>query len=168
MKKPQERPHIPPEKFDSTAPRSVEFSKIERLVNHQRCRQILDCDDAEDAVRGRSIYKMFSEIVDYREAYGKTFFVWQKLVGRVNESAGLVVKARSGETWSGPFLSECFGQVGTIWVDFIADESSTNIYILNGFEQWMRSPKVLKERKQPIRATRRVACLSSSQPGSFS
>ncbi|KAI1377954.1 putative polyketide synthase [Hypoxylon crocopeplum] len=118
----------------------LEFSRFERLVSHQRCRQILNCDDADDIVQGRSIYKVFSEVVDY----GKTFFGLQKLVGRASESAGRVVKKHSGETWLDPFLGDCFSQVGGIWVNCIANESSADMYIANGFEQWMRSPKVLK------------------------
>ncbi|KAI2602598.1 putative polyketide synthase [Hypoxylon sp. NC1633] len=118
----------------------LEFSRFERLVNHRRCREILDCDDADDIIQGRSIYKVFSEVVDY----GKHFFGLQKLVGRASESAGRVVRKHSGETWLDTYLGDCFSQVGGIWVNCIANESSKDMYIANGFEQWMRSPKVLK------------------------
>nr|QNC49737.1 Hfaza1A [Hypoxylon fragiforme] len=118
----------------------LEFNRFERLVNHQRCRRILSCDDGDDVIQGRSIYKVFSEVVDY----GKEFFGLQKLVGRAYESAGRVVKKHSGETWLDPFLGDCFSQVGGIWVNCIANQSSKDMYIANGFEQWMRSPKILK------------------------
>ncbi|KAI0165152.1 putative polyketide synthase [Hypoxylon sp. FL1284] len=119
----------------------LEFSRLERLVDHRRCRDILDCDDADDIIQGRSIYKVFSEVVDY----GKAFFGLQKLVGKANESAGRVIKKHSGETWLDAFLGDCFSQVGGVWVNCIANESAKDMYIANGFEQWMRSPKVLKE-----------------------
>ncbi|XXH01490.1 hypothetical protein Hte_007850 [Hypoxylon texense] len=118
----------------------LEFSRLERLVSHKRCRETLDCDDADDIIQGRSIYKVFSEVVDY----GKAFWGVQKLVGRGTESAGRVLKKHSGETWLDAFLGDCFSQVGGIWVNCIANESDKDLYIANGFEQWMRSPKVLK------------------------
>lgn len=117
----------------------LEFSRMERLVNHRRCREILDCDDADDIIQGRSIYKVFSEVVDY----GKAFYGLQKLVGRANESAGRILKKHSGETWLDAYLGDCFSQVGGIWVNCIANESNKDMFIANGFEQWMRSPKVL-------------------------
>nr|UOS85799.1 non-reducing polyketide synthase [Hypoxylon rubiginosum] len=118
----------------------LEFSRLERLVNHKRCREVLDCDDADDIIQGRSIYKVFSEVVDY----GKAFYGLQKLVGRGTESAGRVLKKYSGETWLDAFLGDCFSQVGGIWVNCIANESDKDMFIANGFEQWMRSPKVFK------------------------
>ncbi|KAI1770196.1 putative polyketide synthase [Hypoxylon cercidicola] len=123
----------------------LEFSRFERLVSHRRCREILDCDDADDIIQGRSIYKVFSEVVDY----SKAFYGLQKLVGKATESAGRVLRKHSGETWLDAYLGDCFSQVGGIWVNCIANESEKDMFIANGFEQWMRSPKVLKQEGPP-------------------
>ncbi|KAI9879282.1 MAG: hypothetical protein M1830_009012 [Pleopsidium flavum] len=119
----------------------LEFGRYERLVEHRRCLQVLESDDADDIIQGRSIYKIFSDVVDYGEMY----FGLRKLVGKGNESAGHVVKKHSGETWLDPFLGDCFSQVGGIWVNCMTDKSPGDMYIANGFEQWVRSPKLLKD-----------------------
>ncbi|KAL8692796.1 MAG: hypothetical protein Q9218_002237, partial [Villophora microphyllina] len=119
----------------------VEFGRYERLVEHQRCLQVLEGDDADDIVQGRSIYKIFSDVVDYGEMY----FGLRKLVGRGNESAGYVVKKHSGETWLDPFLGDCFSQVGGIWVNCMTDKKAGDMFIANGFEQWVRSPRLAKD-----------------------
>ncbi|KAI1385804.1 putative polyketide synthase [Hypoxylon trugodes] len=123
----------------------LEFNRYERLVNHQRCRQVLDCDDSDDVIQGRAIYRIFADVVDY----GPAFTMLQKIVGRGNESAGRVVKKHSGETWLDAHLGDCFSQVGGMWVNCIANETPADMYIANGFEQWMRSPKVVKHGDSP-------------------
>ena len=121
----------------------LEFSRYERLVDHQRCLRALEGNDADDVVQGRSIYKIFKPVVDYGEMY----FGLRKLVGKGNESAGLVIKKRSGETWLDPFLGDCFSQVGGIWVNCMTENIAGEMYIANGFEQWTRSPKLAQDDK---------------------
>ena len=89
----------------------VEFSRFERLVTYERCLRVLESsDDAEEVIQGRSIYKVFSDIIDY----GDKFKGLQKLVGRPNESAARVVRKRSGKSWLDFALGETFTQVGGI------------------------------------------------------
>jgi acyl transferase domain-containing protein/nucleoside-diphosphate-sugar epimerase/acyl carrier protein/SAM-dependent methyltransferase len=114
----------------------LEFSRYGRLVSHKQCLEVLNSMDADDIVQGRSIYKVFSEVVDY----GDQYYGLQKLVGRGSESAGRVVKLHSGETWLDAFLGDCFSQVGGIWVNCMANESRNNMFIANGFEMWTRAP----------------------------
>lgn len=123
----------------------LEFARYERLVGHQRCLNILKSTSADDIIQGRNIYKTFGEIVDY----GKDYHGLQKLVGQGNESAGHVVKTYNPETWLDAHLSDCFCQVGGIWVNCMTDRASTDMYIANGIEQWVRSPKLRQEDPRP-------------------
>lgn len=123
----------------------AEFARYERLVGHQRCLSVLNSPDADDIIQGRNIYKTFAEIVDY----GETYRGLQKLVGKGNESAGRVVKQYNGETWLDTHLSDCFSQVGGIWVNCMTDRTPTDMFIANGFEQWIRSPKLSNQDTRP-------------------
>ncbi|KAJ9148399.1 Male sterility, NAD-binding [Pleurostoma richardsiae] len=122
----------------------TEFDRLERLVSHQRCLDLLHSHDADDVIQGRSIYKVFSDVVDY----GSAFFGLQKLVGRRSESAGRVVRRRSRETWLDPLLGDCFSQVGGIWVNCIANQNDQDMFIANGFEQWTKSPRMTKAEQE--------------------
>jgi acyl transferase domain-containing protein/acyl carrier protein/nucleoside-diphosphate-sugar epimerase/SAM-dependent methyltransferase len=123
----------------------LEFARYERLVGHHRCLELLNHADADDIIQGRNVYKTFSEIVDYGEDYQGL----QKLVGKGNESAGRVTKKYNSETWLDAHLSDCFCQVGGIWVNCMTDRATTDIYIANGIEQWIRSPKLHGEECRP-------------------
>jgi acyl transferase domain-containing protein/nucleoside-diphosphate-sugar epimerase/acyl carrier protein/SAM-dependent methyltransferase len=123
----------------------ADFARYERFVSHERCAALLKADDADDVIQGRNIYKTFGEIVDYGEQYRGL----QKLVGKGTESAGRVVMKPSGETWLDPHLSDAFSQVGGIWVNCMTDREPTDMYIANGFEQWIRSPKVKSTSQRP-------------------
>lgn len=123
----------------------LEFARFERLVSHQRCLDLLRCNDAEDLIQGRNIYKTFAEVVDYGEEYRGL----QKLVGRRNESAGYVVKKYNGESWLDPYLADNFCQVGGIFVNCMIDRAGTDIFIANGIEQWIRSPKLRQKDPRP-------------------
>ena len=120
----------------------LEFGRFERLVAHRRCLQILESGDADEVIQGRSIYRIFSDVVEY----GKQFFGLRKLVGKNNESAGIVSKIHSGETWLDPFLGDCFSQVAGIWVNCMTDREANDMYIATGFELWTRSPKLSKDK----------------------
>ena len=123
----------------------LEFARYERLVGHRRCSDILQCTDADDVIQGRNIYKTFAEIVDY----GHDYRGLKKLVGRGTESAGHVVKSYNQETWLDAHLSDCFCQVGGIWVNCMTDRAPTDIFIANGIEKWARSPKLRQVDSRP-------------------
>ena len=110
-----------------------EWSRYERLVSHSRCLNLLDGRDADEIVQGSSIYRKFSEVVDYSESYQGL----QRLVGKGAESAGRVCKRRSGETVFDFHLADCFSQVGGIWVNCMTDRQSSDIYIANGIDKWI-------------------------------
>ena len=123
----------------------LELARYERLTGHQRCLAVLKSPSADDIIKGRNIYKTFAEIVDYGEDYQGL----QKLVGQGNESAGHIVKKYNGETWLDAHLSDCFCQVGGIWVNCMTDRDPSDMYIANGIEQWIRSPKLRQEDSRP-------------------
>ena len=116
----------------------LDFAKFERLISHQRCIDLLHNRDAEDIIQGRNIYKTFAEIVDY----GEEFRGLQKLVGRKNESAGHIVMKYNSNTWLDAHLADSFCQTGGIWVNCMTDRESTDMFIANGIEQWIRNPEI--------------------------
>ena len=123
----------------------LEYSRFERLMTHERCLQALgSTDDAEDVMQGQGVYKLLSDFIDY----GEKFRGLQKLVGRPKESAGKVVRRRSGDSWLDSALGEAFAQVGSIWANCMAQNRRTTdgtVYIASGIEQWMKSPEVLQK-----------------------
>ncbi|KAF9698348.1 hypothetical protein EKO04_003885 [Ascochyta lentis] len=119
-----------------------EFSRYERLVSHRRCMQVLHSENPDEVLQGqRSIYRVFSPIVNYSPLY----FGLQKLVGKGSESAGRVAKKHAGDSWLDAFLSDAFCQVAGIWVNCMEEESEKDMWIANGIEQWIRAPTVTKE-----------------------
>ena len=123
----------------------ADFARYVRLVGHQRCLDILSSPNADDIIQGRNIYKSFADVVDYGEMYRGL----QKLVGKGKESAGRVVKQCTGETWLDTHLSECFSQVGSIWVNCMTDRAPTDMFIATGFKEWIRSPKLSNQNTRP-------------------
>ncbi|KAL8709501.1 MAG: hypothetical protein Q9220_005743 [cf. Caloplaca sp. 1 TL-2023] len=124
----------------------LEFGRYERLVNHQRCLDVLSNDQAaDDILQGSRIYRTFAEIVDYGDPYRGL----KKLVGRNNTSVGRVHKTYCGETWFDTLLSDCFSQVGGIWVNCMTDRAPTDMFIASGCEMIMRNPKVCAGYKRP-------------------
>lgn len=123
----------------------TDLAKYARLIGHQRCLDVLNNPDADDIIQGRNVYKAFAEIVDYGEKYRGL----QKVVGKGRESAGRVVKQYTGETWLDTHLAECFSQVGDIWVNCMTDRAPTDMFVANGFEQWIRSPRLSNRKSQP-------------------
>lgn len=120
---------------------NAEFARYSRLISHRRCVDILSGNEDDDEIlQGRSIYRMFDDVVQYGERYQGL----QRLVGRRAklESAGRVVKKYSGDTWLDAHLSDCFSQVGGIWVNCMTDRSPSEMYIASGFELWARSPNL--------------------------
>ena len=123
----------------------LDFARHERFVEHHRCLRLLNSNDADDIIQGRIIYRTFADIVDYGEMYRGL----HKLVGKDNESAGRVVKKYTRETWLDTHLSDCFSQVGGIWVNCMTDRAPTDMFIANGFEKWIRSPKLRNDDPRP-------------------
>ncbi|KAL8382486.1 hypothetical protein RB595_006323 [Gaeumannomyces hyphopodioides] len=118
----------------------ADFRRLERLTGgHAHCAEVLDSGaEADDILQGgRSIYRAFAGVVDYAEPYHGL----QRLVGKGLESAGRVIKRHDGGTWLGAHISDCFSQVGGIWVNCMTDCKPGDMYIATGFEQWMRSPE---------------------------
>lgn len=119
----------------------AEFSRYERLISHRRCLQVLHSENPDEVLQGqRSIYRVFSPIVNYSPLY----FGLQKLVGQGFESAGRVTMKHTGETWLDSFLSDAFCQVAGIWANCMAEESEKDMWIANGIEQWIRAPTMTK------------------------
>lgn len=124
---------------------TLEFSRLERLVTHDRCLRALESSDSVDEViQGRSIYKLCSHIVEY----GERFWGLQRLVGRSKESVGRVIRRRSSESWLDFALSETFTQVGSIWANCLAPNRRAprdTVYMACEIEQWMKSPSILRK-----------------------
>ncbi|KAI2615230.1 hypothetical protein GGR54DRAFT_650524 [Hypoxylon sp. NC1633] len=116
----------------------LEFARLERLAGHARCVELLQSGDVDEILANKNIYKIFSEVVDYGEDYRGL----KKLVGCGNQSAGHVIKKYNPETWLDAHLADSFCQVGGIFVNCMTDQSPSDMYIANGIEQWIRSPKL--------------------------
>ncbi|EED12124.1 polyketide synthase, putative [Talaromyces stipitatus ATCC 10500] len=122
-----------------------EFARFERHFRHQDCVDLMRGGDVDEVLQNRNIYKMFAEIVDYGEDYRGL----QKLVSKENLSAGYVVKRYNPETWLDGHLADSFCQVGGIYVNCMTERASTDMFIANGIEQWIRSPKVRQQDARP-------------------
>ncbi|KAI0845061.1 hypothetical protein F5Y00DRAFT_273309 [Daldinia vernicosa] len=116
----------------------LEFARLERLIGHARCVELLQSGSVDEILSNKNIYKIFSDVVDYGEDYRGL----QKLVGCGNQSAGLVIKKYNPETWLDAHLADSFCQVAGIFVNCMTDRASSDMYIANGIEQWIRSPKL--------------------------
>lgn len=124
----------------------AEFAQYERLSTHKRCVSLLESTTAEDAIQGRNIYRTFAPVVDY----GQDYQGLKKLVGETAASAGRVVKKYDNSTWFDAHLSDCFAQVGGIWVNCMTNHDAADIYIANGIEKWMRSPELTAHNRPEI------------------
>lgn len=123
----------------------AEFARFERLVSHSQCKAILALDldnDDVDILQGRNVYRAFGEIVDYSELYRGV----RTVVGRGDECAGRVHKRHRGETWLDVHMSDCFSQVGGIWVNCMTERSPSDMYIATGCEMSIRSPREIAQK----------------------
>jgi len=125
------------------SPKSVgyqaEFARFERLVSYERCVTLLRdaAGKADDIMHGRNLYRAFSEIVDYGAYYQGV----KRVVGRANECAGNIQLRQPSETWFDvPLLDSC-SQVAGIWVNFMTDRTSKDVFLATGCEMIMRSPR---------------------------
>ncbi|KAJ0115250.1 Conidial yellow pigment biosynthesis polyketide synthase [Diaporthe amygdali] len=124
----------------------AEFSRFERLVSHSMCTTLLSAPGRHDGsesdleiLQGRNVYRTFSEVVDYADMYRGV----QTVVGRnsTNECAGRVTGRHAGETWVDVLLDDSFSQVGGFYVNCMTDTDSDDMFIANGIELCMRSPR---------------------------
>ncbi|KAL4804152.1 hypothetical protein BDV18DRAFT_162559 [Aspergillus unguis] len=128
----------------------TEFARLERLVSHQHCTDLLsmagaipvDSDDEIQVLQGRNVYQSFSDVISYTDQYRNL----RRLVGSGNESAGCVMAKRSDETWLDVPLSECFMQTAGITISCMKDRGQDDVFIATGCELWLRSPKLAKVR----------------------
>ncbi|KAI0165341.1 hypothetical protein GGR52DRAFT_558385 [Hypoxylon sp. FL1284] len=119
-----------------------EFARLERLVSHRRCLALLALgqdgeQDDIDVLRGRNVYRALGDVVDYPELYRGV----RSVVGRGNESAGIVHKRHQGQTWLDVPLSDSFSQIGGMFVNLMTELSVGEMYIATGCEALIRSPK---------------------------
>ncbi|KAK1998259.1 putative polyketide synthase [Colletotrichum falcatum] len=121
----------------------AELSRYDRLFSHERCLDILNSNNVDDVLGTRTIYMLFSDIVEYGEEYrGVT-----KLVGKGSESAAQIVRKNTqNKTWYDAHLADTFCQLGGIWANCMAaDRTPGEVFIANGIEQWIRSPRLLQK-----------------------
>jgi acyl transferase domain-containing protein/acyl carrier protein/SAM-dependent methyltransferase len=124
----------------SNAPLKRQLANFKRLFSHNRAVELLQSADVDEVLANRNIYRIFSEIVDYGEEYRGL----QKMVSRGNESAGLVVRKNSilqDTSWFDAHLADTFCQLGGLWVNCMTDHSPSDVYLANGIDQWIRSPR---------------------------
>ncbi|KAG9764092.1 hypothetical protein KCU73_g1117, partial [Aureobasidium melanogenum] len=123
----------------------LDFARFTRLVSHDRCKQLLQNLSPDDTITGRNIYRAFSDVVDYGDLYR----CLKKLVGKGTESAGQIMLRQDQDSWFDTIATDCFSQVGGIWVNCMTDRSQSTLYIANGIEQWLQSPKARSETDGP-------------------
>ncbi|KAK4043909.1 hypothetical protein C8A01DRAFT_12639 [Parachaetomium inaequale] len=123
----------------------MEFDRYGRHFTHRRCLDVLNSAEADDIIQGRNIYKTFAEIVDYGDEYRGL----KRLVGLGSECAGRVAKRWTGETWLDTHLTDCFSQVGGIWVNCMTSRAPEDMYIASGCELVMRSPRLRADSPRP-------------------
>ncbi|KAI3338233.1 BcPKS17, polyketide synthase [Ustulina deusta] len=126
--------------FDSISNASVldGFDRYARLIRRSRCLDLLGSWDADEIMQGRSIYRAFSDIVEY----GDIFCGLQKLVGKAGESAGLIKAAYNKDSWFDFALADCFCQVAGIYINTISKKDGDEIFISDKIDQWFRSPRI--------------------------
>ena len=116
----------------------LDFVRYKRLTGHSRCTEILNDSNPSNVIQGRTVYKTFSEVVDYSKPYQGL----QKVVGKGQMSAARVLKGYNSKTYFDAYLSDTFCQVIGIWINYMTDRASNTLYIAKGFDKWVRSPKL--------------------------
>lgn len=123
----------------------LDFARYSRLISHDRCTQLLHDLNPDETITGRNIYRAFSDVVDY----GGLFRGLKKLVGKGTESAGRVVLQGNQHPWFDTVATDCFSQVGGIWVNCMTERRRSTLYITNGIQQWVQSPKARSKTEGP-------------------
>ncbi|KAL0930003.1 beta-ketoacyl synthase domain-containing protein [Colletotrichum truncatum] len=118
-----------------------EFGRWERVVSHAQCQAVLASgpdDEGVEALQGRNVYRAFEEVVDFGSVYHGVRYV----VGRDNgESAGVVHKRHTGDTWLDVPKADSYGQVAGMYVNLLTDIPASDMFVATGLELVMRSPK---------------------------
>ena len=117
------------------------YENLARLSGRKRCVSLLHCNDADDMLQGRNIYRAFEQVVNYKEPFRHV----TKIAGKDNESAGRIAKAYRGKAWIDPILTECFCQVAGIFINLMTDTSDLSergIFICDKVSRWIRSPRL--------------------------
>ncbi|RMZ86788.1 hypothetical protein DV736_g5986, partial [Chaetothyriales sp. CBS 134916] len=116
----------------------LELSRYDRLTGHRHCLDLLNDPNADEILQGRTIYKVFADVVDYSKQYQGL----QKLVAKGQRSAGRVLKSHDHKSLFDAYLSDNFCQVAGVWINCMTDIARTDMYLARGFERWLRSPKL--------------------------
>ena len=122
-----------------------ELATHAQLDRRDRSRALLGSWDVDEVLQGRSVYRSFSDIVEY----GEMFRHVRKLVGKGNESAGRVVMAPTsgnyaagGDAWFDFALTDCFCQVAGIYLNTIGNRTSDEVFISDQIGQWSHTPRI--------------------------
>lgn len=117
----------------------AEFARFVRQVSHEHCLSLLKQVDKNELeiLQGRNVYRAFDPVVEYGELYRGV----RRVVGNDIECAGHVKRLHDTKTWLDVPLSDCFSQVGGIWVNCMTDLAPSEMYIATGCELLMRSPR---------------------------
>ena len=119
-----------------------EFGRWERVVSYAQCQAVLalgPSDEGVEALQGRNVYRAFEEVVDF----GSVYHGVRSVVGRDSgESAGVVHKRHTGDTWLDVPKADSYGQVAGMYVNLLTDIPPSDMFVATGLELVMRSPKV--------------------------
>ncbi|KAI1171111.1 putative polyketide synthase [Nemania sp. FL0916] len=117
----------------------TEFRRLGRLVDYERCSDLLNVDSNNgdvEVLKERSVYRMFRNVVDF----GKQYRSVRCLVGRSTENAGRITRTEENDTWYEQIRGEHISQVGGIWVNCMTDHSPSDIFVGTFIEMSMVSP----------------------------
>lgn len=115
--------------------------RFSRLFGHGRALGLLHSADVAEALGNRSLYRLFSEIVDY----GDEFRGLQKMVVRGSETAGRVVRLNQDpDLFFDPHLADTFCQLGGLWINCMTDRARSDVFLANGIDQWIRAHPATK------------------------
>ncbi|OTB05891.1 hypothetical protein M426DRAFT_56127 [Hypoxylon sp. CI-4A] len=117
-----------------------EFGRYERAISHAQVQAVLKLgpnDEGVEALQGRNVYRAFEPVV----VFGSVYQGVKSVIGRDGESAGVVHKRHSGDTWLDVPKADSFGQVAGMYVNLLTDLPESDMYVATGLELTMRSPK---------------------------
>ncbi|KAJ5895285.1 hypothetical protein N7495_006976 [Penicillium taxi] len=118
-----------------------QLKRFERFFGHDRAVGLLQSAGVDEVLGNRSIYNIFSEIVDY----GEEFRGMQKFVVRDNHTAGQVVRLNHDtELLFDPHLADTFCQLGGLWINCMTNRAPNYVYLANGIDQWIRAHPAAK------------------------
>ncbi|KAJ5609199.1 type I iterative polyketide synthase [Penicillium herquei] len=120
-----------------------EFGRWKRIVTHAQCQAVLALgphDEGVEALQGRNVYRAFEDVVEFGSVYrGVKYIVGQEK----GESAGIVHKQHTGDTWLDVPKADCYGQIAGMYVNLLTDIPASDMFVATGLELVMRSPTAL-------------------------